>query len=184
MEQGGRFGSPFLFENGTLRRAKVPDAHPRPDSERQAASVMVQKRAGHPAVRCGLAGGDGRFEQVEKQQVPEIEPHRVGDAAGFGTKAAGPAAQGRHRWCQAVYSPADVCRRRHGLCEHPAMACQQAGQRAVGFMPFGGREASTIAGPEGWCCGLVIAVHHDRYLTVAGTRSGNPVQDAMTGASC
>ena len=57
MEQGGRFGSPFLFENGTLCRAKVPDAHPRPDLERQAASVMVQKRAGHPAVRCGLAGG-------------------------------------------------------------------------------------------------------------------------------
>jgi hypothetical protein len=51
-------------------------------------------------------------------------------------------------------------------------------------MPSGGRKDSTIAGPEGWGCGLVIAVHHDGYLTVAGTRNGSPVQDAMTDASC
>jgi hypothetical protein len=57
---------------------------------RQATSVVAQKRTGISGFRCGLTGGNGFFEQMEKQQIPKIDPHRVGDTAGFRAKAAGP----------------------------------------------------------------------------------------------
>ncbi|BBO69038.1 hypothetical protein DSCA_29680 [Desulfosarcina alkanivorans] len=41
IEQDGRCGPSFAMENGPLRRAEIPDAHPRPDAERQEASAMA-----------------------------------------------------------------------------------------------------------------------------------------------
>jgi hypothetical protein len=125
-QQGGRCWPPISVENGPLGRADILDAHPRPDSRGQATSVVGQKRTGLTGTRCRLAWRNGFFEQVEEQQIPKIDPHRVADAAGFGAKAAGLTAQRRHQWRQFVNSTPNF--RGHGDCspERPAVNGQHA----------------------------------------------------------
>jgi hypothetical protein len=140
-------------------RADILDAHPWPDSRRQAASVVAQKRAGIVGIRCRLTGRYGFFEQMEKQQIPKIDPYGVADAAGFRAKAAGPTAQRRHQWRQFVYVTPYFFGHRYRPSQSSAVNCQQAGQCAVRFLPLRGLGDNTVFWPKGWGDFSVRAVH-------------------------
>jgi hypothetical protein len=96
---------------------------------------------------------------MEKQQIPEIDPYGVADAAGLRAKTAGPTAQRRHQWRQFVYATADFHGHRDRLSKRSAVDCQQAGQCAVRFLPLRGLGDKTAFWPKGRGGFSVKAVH-------------------------
>jgi len=144
ISQGGRIGLPVFFHEGPLGRADVFDAHPWAHAPGQTTAVVAQKRAGLSGFGGCLPGREKFVEQVHRQKIPEVEPHRICDAAGLGAKAAGTPAQGFHGVDQFVDSITDRSSPGHGFSQQRSMTIQQPLQGAIGLLPL--PAAGRIAG--------------------------------------
>ncbi len=133
--QGGLKRLPCVLYRGALGGAKIFDAHPGADVPGQLAPMWEEKKAVLAGFGRRLADGQGRVEQVKDQQVSEIEPDGIGDAAGFRAEPAGLTLQDFHGLNQPVDSMSDLCSRYSRCCQLATVLHQQTGQGAVRRLP-------------------------------------------------